>query len=273
MKLGIAIPFDANDVDDRTILNRGVDLARNAEVLGFSGVWAGDSLGRGRPTLDPLQFLGTLAAVTERIELGTGVVQVPLREPVDLAHRAQTLNVLSCGRFRFGIGTGSTRTDFEVMNADFDQRFDTFPQLVDRMKQAWRGEAVYAKPSIAWPGRESGPPLILGSWHSDRWINYAAKECQGWIASGLHGSLDGLKHGIELFRKAGGKRAIITNVPVDIRPEPDLTLGASANIKLICPPAEARTRLKQFADMGFDDVMVMPYHRSKEHLKAIRDLL
>ncbi len=273
MKLGIAIPFDANDVDDSTVLTRGVELAQNAEELGFSGVWAGDSLGRGRPTLDPLQFLGTLAAVTSRIEVGTGVVQVPLREPVDLAHRAQSLSVLSCGRFRFGIGTGSTRTDFEVMDADYDQRFETFPKLVDQMKRAWRGEAVYAKPPTPWPGRESGPPLILGSWHSERWIDYAAKECQGWIASGLHGTMEGLEHGIELYRKAGGKRAIVTNVVIDLRDEPDLTLGAHANIKLVCPPAEARKRLLRFQEMGFDDIMVMPYHRSKDHLKAIRDLL
>ena len=68
-------------------LGRIVDYARRIEKRGFPGIWVTDSLGRGRPTLDPLVALGVLSAATERVELGTAVLQVSLRNPIELAHR------------------------------------------------------------------------------------------------------------------------------------------------------------------------------------------
>jgi alkanesulfonate monooxygenase SsuD/methylene tetrahydromethanopterin reductase-like flavin-dependent oxidoreductase (luciferase family) len=83
------------------MLTRVVEFGQRVERLGFAGCWIVDAFARGQAMLDPLMFLSTLAGVTERIELGTCVMQVPLRHPVELAHRAQTLHVLSAGRFRF----------------------------------------------------------------------------------------------------------------------------------------------------------------------------
>ena len=74
------------------------------EKLGFAGIWATDSMGRGRHTLDPFVTLSALHAGTSRIELGIGVLQVPLRRPGELAHRIQSLNVLLAGRLRLGVG-------------------------------------------------------------------------------------------------------------------------------------------------------------------------
>jgi alkanesulfonate monooxygenase SsuD/methylene tetrahydromethanopterin reductase-like flavin-dependent oxidoreductase (luciferase family) len=82
-----------------TLVSRIADYARRIEAAGFAGIWVGDSLGR---TLDPLIELAALAAVTERVELGVGVLQVPLRQPVELAHRVQSVQALSGGRLRFG---------------------------------------------------------------------------------------------------------------------------------------------------------------------------
>ena len=57
----------------------------------FAGLWVTDSFGRGRPTLDPVVLMSVIAAVTNRIEIGTCVLQVPVRHPVELAHRIQSL--------------------------------------------------------------------------------------------------------------------------------------------------------------------------------------
>ncbi len=73
-------------------------IARQVEALGFHGLWVTDAFARGKATLDPLILLAALATQTSRIELGTCVVQVPLRHPVEHAHRVQTLNALSQGR-------------------------------------------------------------------------------------------------------------------------------------------------------------------------------
>src|SRR5207245_11667758 len=77
------------------LMDRITDFARQVEARGFPGIWIGDSLGRGRPTLDSLQVLTALAAVTQRVELGISVLQIPLRHPVELAHRVQSLQAMS----------------------------------------------------------------------------------------------------------------------------------------------------------------------------------
>src|SRR5215813_2441999 len=82
------------------LLSRMANYARRIEANGFPGIWVGDSMGRGRPTLDPLTALAALAAVTERVELGIGVLQVSLRHPVELAHRVQSVQALSGRRQR-----------------------------------------------------------------------------------------------------------------------------------------------------------------------------
>ena len=76
---------------DGGLMDRIADFARKVEAGGFPGIWVGDSVGRGRPTLDSLQVLTALAAVTRRVELGISVLQLPLRNPVELAHRVQSL--------------------------------------------------------------------------------------------------------------------------------------------------------------------------------------
>src|SRR5207244_515963 len=92
-----------------------LDYARRIEARGFPGIWVTDSLGRGQPTLDPLAALAVLSAATQRVELGTAVLQVSLRNPIELAHRVQSVQALSGGRLRLGVGSGSTKADFDLL--------------------------------------------------------------------------------------------------------------------------------------------------------------
>src|SRR5437660_10111084 len=159
------------DPADRPV-QRITDYARRIEVGGFPGIWVGDSLGRGRPTLDPLIALASLCAATERVELGIAVLQVPLRHPIELAHRVQSVQALSANRLRLGVGSGSTRDDFELLGLDYDARFRTFRQSLDIMRHVWRGEPTNGGGTLSqWPGCEGGPPILLGAWRSARWIS------------------------------------------------------------------------------------------------------
>src|SRR6516165_11632389 len=115
MRISTMIRFTPSDDPQDRLLDRVADYARRIEASGFPGIWVGDSLGRGRPTLDPLTALAALAAVTERVELGVSVLQVSLRHPIELAHRVQSVQALSGGRLRLGVGSGSTRADFELL--------------------------------------------------------------------------------------------------------------------------------------------------------------
>src|SRR5437588_2359940 len=216
-------------------LGRIVDYARRIERRGFPGIWVGDSLGRGRPTLDPLVALATVCAVTERVELGIAVLQVPLRHPVELAHRVQSVQMLSENRLRLGVGSGSTRADFELLGGDYDKRFRTFMSSLDTMRTAWAGRTVNGGALSPWPGCEGGPPILLGAWRSPRWITYAAKECQGWTPSGRYSSWDDLEAGMRIYREAGGDNAVLANVAVDLQDRPESAeLAKVAHVSLIC---------------------------------------
>src|SRR5262249_38546820 len=70
MKISAMIRLSPGAEPHTRLLNRMADYARRIEASGFPGIWVGDSLGRGRPTLDPLTALAALAAVTEPADLG-----------------------------------------------------------------------------------------------------------------------------------------------------------------------------------------------------------
>ena len=256
------------------ILARIADYVRKVEARGFPGIWVTDSLGRGWPTLDPLTALAALAAVTRRVELGTAVLQVPLRHPIELAHRAQSVQALSGGRLRLGVGSGSTRADFALLGADYDGRFRTMMRSLAVMRRAWRGEALEGGALSPWPGCEGGPPVLLGAWRNPRWIAYAARECQGWIASGLYGSWEDLAAGMRHYREAGGGNAVLANVVVDLsaRPEPG-SLAERAKVSLVCPPDEARQRLKRLEGLGFDEVLLVSPSERLDEIERVRDFL
>lgn len=275
MKLGIVtIPTAAQATGPRAIIDRVVEFGTRAESLGFEGLWITDSFARGHASVDPLAVLAALCGVTSRIELGTCVAQVPLRHPVEHAHRAQTLNLLSGGRFRFGVGSGSTKHDFDAVQVDYDKRFKMLPEYLAVMRRVWAGEPVHGPALTVWPGTEGGPPVLLGAWRSARWIDLAARHCHGWIASGIYSAWDDLPIGIGMYRAAGGKRVVLANIFTDLRPTPDdHPLIARSKITLVCGKAEARDRLRRLEDMGVDDALLILPFGAPDQLEDVRGLL
>lgn len=274
MRLGVVvIPRQLSTTDRRPLMEQLAEMAQTIEKLGFHGLWVTDAFARGWATLDPLVLLGSLASVTKTIELGTCVVQIPLRHPVEHAHRVQSLNLLSNGRLRFGIGSGSTKADFDAVEADYDRRFKTLTAYFEVMEKVWRGEAVYGPALSVWPGTEGGPECFLGAWRSPRWINLSAR-LAGWIASGIYGTEEDLRLGVKMFREANGKRAILANIFTDLRPE-DKRGAVNPNAKqtLYCFPAEAKDRLKRIEDMGFDDALLVVPDNDPGQLETMRGLL
>ncbi len=79
MRVSTMIRIGSGGNPDGGLMDRITGFARQVEAGGFPGIWIGDSLGRGRPTLDSLQVLTAIAAVTSKVELGISVLQLPLR--------------------------------------------------------------------------------------------------------------------------------------------------------------------------------------------------
>ena len=229
----------------------------------------GDSLGRGRPTLDPLVELATLAAVTQQVELGIGVLQVPLRHPIELAHRVQSVQALSGNRLVLGVGSGSTKDDFDLLGYDYDKRFRTLRSSLDIMRRTWRGEPTNTGGTLStWPGCEGGPPILIGAWRSHRWITLAAKEYQGWTPSGRYSSWDDLEAGMRVYREAGGTNAVLANCAVDLGNRPgSAELAKLAEPALIGTPDEVRQKLKRMQQIGFDEVLLVSHHDVLEDIE------
>jgi alkanesulfonate monooxygenase SsuD/methylene tetrahydromethanopterin reductase-like flavin-dependent oxidoreductase (luciferase family) len=274
MKVSVQIRVAPDAASEDRPARRIADYARRIEAAGFPGIWVGDSLGRGRPTLDPLAMLAAVCSMTERVELGIAVLQVPLRHPVELAHRVQSVQMLSGDRLRLGVGSGSTRADFELLGGDYDRRFRTFMTSLDTMRTAWAGGTVNGGALTPWPGYENGPPILLGAWRSPRWITYAAKQCQGWTPSGRFSSWEDLEAGMRIYREADGDNAVLANVAIDLAERPESAgLAQAAHVSLICPPDEARRRLKRIEALGFDEILLVSQTNSLEEIERARDFL
>ena len=254
-------------------LDRFADFARDVEAKGFHGLWMTDSFGRGRATLDPIVLMSVAAAVTKKIEIGTCVLQVPVRHPVELAHRIESLHALTGDRLMLGLGCGSTKADFDLVGEDYDSRFKTLMNSLEIMRQAWAGKPLAGGTLTPWPGTEGGPNLMLGAWRNKRWIVYSAERCAGWIASGLYSQPEELEKGVQFYRDAGGKRAVLSNVIVELHGNvADMPLAGRATMQ-ITSEAEALDRLKRIRAVGFDDVLCMVRSEGLDDLARLRDQL
>ena len=143
-------------------------------------------------THDPFVALGAAAAVTERIKLGTGICLVIERDPITLAKEAASLDMISNGRFVFGIGAGWNREEMENHGADYANRWAVTREKILAMKKIWtedepefHGEHVDFDPIWSYPKpvQDGGPPVWIGAnskWVFDRVAEYA----DGWMPIG-----------------------------------------------------------------------------------------
>jgi alkanesulfonate monooxygenase SsuD/methylene tetrahydromethanopterin reductase-like flavin-dependent oxidoreductase (luciferase family) len=269
-RVGISLPGGGGAALGPSAL---ADAARNIESAGFSSAWTFDAIGRGWLLPDPLTALAIAGTVTRDIELGTGILQVPLRNPVELAQRVLTTHLASGGRLRLGVGAGSTPADFAALGLDFASRFRVLDESLATMRRLWAGERV-GEASLApvWPAALGGPPILIGSWAGSRWIVRAAREFDGWVGSGARSSWALLRQGIARFRELGGKRAVVTNVVVDLDQTAPSPAGPDDPFDLRCPREVARERLHHLGQLGFDDVVLVVRRHDAAYLKDLRDL-
>ncbi|MDA1036382.1 MAG: LLM class flavin-dependent oxidoreductase [Chloroflexi bacterium] len=269
MKLGIALTKGHDEPSGDFVSRR----ARAAEKHGLDSVWFFDSLGRGGMSLDPLVGVGAAAAVTERVEVGTCILQTPIRNAVELANRVLTAQLVCEGRLLLGVGAGSSKTEFDIVGVPFEERMRRFDDGLATMRRLWNGEPVDGVSLDPLPDLLGGPPVLIGSWAGSRWIPRAAKEFDGWISSAFYAGFDTLKAGIEAYRAAGGQRAIVTNISLDLSADAQLLDDVAGPFTLMCGPDEASRRLQRLAAIGYDDAIVVHRGTGEPDFAAIRSLL
>jgi len=151
-------------------------LAAEAERLGFDSVWLSEHhfFADGyTPSL--LVHAAAIAARTERIAIGTGVLLAPLHNPVRLAEDAATAQLLSDGRLVLGVAQGWKRDEFEGLGLQYQGRHVRFEEIVRTLREAWGDGPVTPKP-------EPPPPVWIGGM-SEPAVRRAARLGDAYLAS------------------------------------------------------------------------------------------
>jgi probable F420-dependent oxidoreductase len=195
MRFGVALPhFSQLATRDALVIT-----AREAEALGFDSIWTTDHVIMATDQPEPygriveaFASLTYVAALTERVRLGTSVIVLPQREPVLVAKQAAALDLLSGGRLILGIGAGWNEREFGFLGASFADRGRRMDEAIALMRALWSDEAPHfdgQEVHIAEarfgprPVQPGGPPIWIGG-GSRAALRRAATLADGWHAVG-----------------------------------------------------------------------------------------
>jgi probable F420-dependent oxidoreductase len=167
-----------------------IAYAERAEALGFDSLWVWDHIFLGVdppfPVLESLSLLNAIAARTSRIKLGTGVLVLPLRNPVVLAKEVSSLDLISGGRLLLGLASGWYKREFDAVGVPFRERGRLMDRNLEILRRLLTEEQVNAeyKPHVL-RGSNLSPkparmPTILIGGYVDRVLRRAALN-GGWL--------------------------------------------------------------------------------------------
>jgi probable F420-dependent oxidoreductase len=258
MKVGIFLPQIGNNSTEENILY----VAKESEKAGFDSVWVLDRLLwplkpqtpyvasadgslpiQYQNVLDPLTTLTYVAAVTNQIMLGTSIIDMFFQNPVELAKRFATLDILSNGRSIAGLGIGWSKDEYEVSGVPFKNRGNRANEYVQVLKKIWTEEIVEFKgefynipPSKIDPKpiQKPHPPILFGGFSPktfSRIVNYA----NGWIGIAGFGPLEQLGQMINGLREEARKN---NKDPSKI----EVVIGAYPNILESTSTSSTQTR-------------------------------
>jgi probable F420-dependent oxidoreductase len=278
MKLGINLPNMGAYASPQAIAH----VAQEAEQMGCEAVWVQERLLRPthprqpygamaqwpevyRIVFDPIETLTYAAAVTQRIRLGTSVLDALYHSPVVLGRRLATLDQLSGGRLIAGLGQGWSDDEFEVVNVPRKRMGAGFEEFLQAMFAVWGPDPVkFEGRFYRIPESEIGPkpvqqprPTLLGGSYAPAAIERIARFGLGWNPALFDfGMLD---QGLKAFRAAAEAAGhspkdlpVMVRVPAMIGDSPveGERRPMSGSI------SQAREDVKRVAEMGVDHLFV-----------------
>ncbi len=256
-------------------------IARRAEELGFESLWIPEHIilpvkyrspypysKDGRlpapadvPLHDPLLALAYVAAITTRIKLATGIYVVPVRNAITTAKAVASLDVLSGGRFIFGVGIGWLEEEFEAVGMNFKDRALRTREYLELMKALWlESDPVYRGRTVSIEGfkfmpkpvQRPHPPIVFGG-NTEPSLKRAAKLADGWY--GIAGSIDSLRADIAKLREH--ERALGRKTPLELTAS--LRLGSPLTVD----------HVKRVADLGVERVLIGAGPATRDALEGI----
>jgi len=193
LTLGIGVPIEAYQSPVPEMKNQ-IELIKRVEDGGFAAVWCRDvplldpGFGDAGQMYDPWVWLGYVAAHTTSIALGTGSIILPLRQPLDLAKAATSVDQLSAGRLILGVASGDRPVEYSVYKVAFEPRDQAFRDAVELIRavshkpENWHNQqSVNARQVDLLPKCYAGdlPQFITGN--SRQSIDWIARNGDGWL--------------------------------------------------------------------------------------------
>jgi probable F420-dependent oxidoreductase len=167
-----------------------IEYAVRAEALGFDSVWVWDHILLGVdppfPIIDSLTLLAAVASRTREIRLGTGVLVLPLRNPVVLAKELSSLDRIAGGRLLVGMASGWYKREFDAVGVPFHERGRIMDRNLEILHRLWTEDQVNGEyPPHILRGSNMAPrplplpPMLIGG-YVDRVLKRAALN-GGWL--------------------------------------------------------------------------------------------
>ncbi len=256
-------------------------VARKAEELGFESLWIPEHIilpieykspypysSSGRlpappdtPLHDPMIALAYVAGITSKIKLATGIFVLPIRNPFTTAKAVASLDVLSGGRFIFGIGIGWLEEEFQAVGMSFKDRALRTREYLALMKELWTSsDPMYTGKTVSIrgfkfmpkPAQRPHPPVVFGG-HTEPALKRTARFGDGWY--GIAESIDGIRQTIGRLRAL--EREFNRATPLEITISPRIGQPLTPAI------------VGQFAEMGVSRIIFAAGPSTKEQVAAM----
>lgn len=228
MKIGLVLPQAGQQATRENV----IQMAKNAESEGFDSLWVFERLlwpinpktpyvatpDGSLPIeyqimLDPLETLTYVAANTNKIALGTSVIDMLFHNPVILARRLATLDILSEGRSIAGFGIGWSKDEYQASNIPFQNRGKRADEFIQVLKRIWTDDVVefkgkyYSIPASKIgpkPIQKPHPPVYLGGFSPNTFSRIVNYDTNGWLAV-VGGPLEYLDNTIKTIKDIANK--------------------------------------------------------------------
>jgi len=249
-----------------------IDYVQEAERLGFAHMFMVEHhfTGQGQVSAS-MTLLSYLAAKTERIRLGTAVVVLPWHNPVLIAEQAATLDLLSGGRFDFGVGKGYRASEFSGFCIPPEEATERFDEAIEVIRKAWTSEDRFSHHGKRWHyenivvepavAQRPHPPFWLAA-GSEESIRRAAREGFNLLLDQL-ASVDQIIERVGIFREECEKHVI-----------GDLHKGKRADsietddAPLLGTPAEIIARIEKLKAGGVATILIVDPNASVANLRG-----
>lgn len=228
MKVGLVLPQAGQQATRENV----IQMAKNAESEGFDSLWVFERLlwpinpqtpyvatpDGSLPIeyqimLDPLETLTYVAANTNKIALGTSVIDMLFHNPVILARRFATLDILSEGRSIAGFGIGWSKDEYQASNIPFQNRGKRADEFIQVLKRIWTDDVVEFKGKYynipaskigPKPIQKPHPPVYLGGFSPNTFSRIVNYDTNGWLAV-VGGPLEYLDNTIKTIKDIANK--------------------------------------------------------------------